>query len=200
MSQIRRLLLASMVMTAILAAFSGGTDAQAAGPASGGNCIGEPSPAGQADDGPLNVRCYPTFAQAVSAATGGRVSLAGTAQPGSLTRSQLGAIFAEPAGVTANTTYVLSIDFTDVQGGGRSWTWYQSAPCGNYQTAHMPTGWNDVVSSVHTYSGCAVTLFENANFGSPSWNVGVNSGASFGGTGFNDQASSEKWCTHLGCT
>jgi hypothetical protein len=167
---------------------------------SGSNCVAEPTPTGQPDPGPITPRCFASFAQAISAATSGRVNLPASATPQALTSSQVNAIFDVPDPVTPATTYVLSIDFQDSQGQGASFTWYQSAPCGNYQASSMPSGWNDAVSSTHTYSGCASTLFANASFGQPSWQVGVDSGASFGGTTFNDQTSSEKWCTHVGCS
>ncbi len=55
-------------------------------PAPGTNCVAEAVPAGAPESSAPPVRCYPTFAQAIAAATGGRVRLPANAGPGSLAR------------------------------------------------------------------------------------------------------------------
>jgi hypothetical protein len=100
--------------------------------------------------------------------------------------------------VTPGTVFVLSIDYKDANSRGATLTWTQSTGCGTFQAASMPSGWNDVVSSVVTDSGCANTLYKNMNFGGSTFSIGRNSSAANLGS-FNDQKSSEKWCTARPC-
>ena len=159
--------------------------------AAGQACIAQAPPAGST--AMPAVTCYPTFAQSISAATSGRVSLPATAAPGSVTPDQINA---GPA--TPSTTYVISIDFQNSNFGGSSLTWYESSKCGSFQISQMPSGWNDVVSSVEAFSGCANTLYQNNNFGTPTFNIARNGSASGLGS-FNDKTSSQKWCTASPC-
>jgi hypothetical protein len=101
-------------------------------------------------------------------------------------------------GVGPDTTVIIGIDYTGTSFTGSSLTWYQSAGCGTYSASSMPTGWNDVVSSVANYNGCGSTLYQNTNFGGSTYSVGVNATKSTLGT-FNDTASSQKWCTLSNC-
>jgi hypothetical protein len=100
--------------------------------------------------------------------------------------------------VTPGTVFVLSIDYKDANSRGATLTWTQSTGCGTFQAASMPSGWKDVVSSVVTDSGCANTLYKNMNFGGSTFSIGRNSSAANLGS-FNDQKSSEKWCTARPC-
>lgn len=137
--------------------------------------------------------CYSTFAASIRAATSGRISLPASARPGSVTPDQLNAGPAVP-----NTTYVLSIDWADTNFTGPSLAWEQTSKCGSFQASSMPPGWNDVVESVETFSGCANTLYENIDFGGTTFSIGRDSSASTLGS-FNDKTSSEKWCTAKPC-
>jgi len=137
--------------------------------------------------------CYSTFAASIFAATGGRVRLPASAKPGSVTPGQLNAGAAVPA-----TTYVLSIDWAYTDFTGPSLTWEQSSKCGSFQASSMPSGWNDVVSSVETFSGCANTLYQNINFGGNTFSIGRNNSAATLGS-LNNETSSEKWCTSKPC-
>jgi len=139
-----------------------------------------------------SVRCYRTFRAAISAATKGRVDLRNATTSRAVSSQEL-------AGDSPLTTYVLSIDYQNANFGGSTFTWVQSSPCGYYQTGSMPSGWNDVVSSVADYSGCATTLYWNANFGSPIYVIGVNASVANLGT-FNDKTSSQKWCPVYPCS
>ena len=51
------------------------------------------------------------------------------------------------------TSFVLSVDYKDADFGGDSLTWTQSSNCGKFQAAGMPSGWNDVISSLVTSTG-----------------------------------------------
>ena len=138
--------------------------------------------------------CYSSFAASIFAATSGRVRLPASAKPGSVTASQLNAHGDGPP----PNTFVLSIDWKNVNFTGASLTWEQTAKCGSFQASSMPTGWNDVVSSVETFNGCANTLYENVNFGGSTFSIGRDSSAATLGS-FNDKTSSQKWCTAKPC-
>src|SRR5216683_598930 len=154
-------------------------------------CTAEAQPTGSSVT--PTATCYSTFSASIRAATGGRVKLPASAKPGSVTPDQLNARANAPA-----TVFVLSIDYKDINFGGATLTWTQSSGCGSFQAGSMPSGWNDVVSSVITESGCANTLYQNINFGGTTFSISRNSSAAKLGT-FNDQTSSEKWCTAKPC-
>jgi hypothetical protein len=154
-------------------------------------CVAKAEPAGSTAT-PV-ATCYSSFAASVFAATSGRVRLAASAKPGSVTPDQLNA-----TGDELTTSFVLSIDWANAGFSGPSLTWEQSTKCGSFQAASMPSGWNDVVSSVETFSGCANTLYENTNFGGSTFSIGRNSSVANLGS-FNDKTSSEKWCTSKPC-
>jgi|ERR1017187_3103715 hypothetical protein len=188
-----RLVLAISILGLVL---YGGTAAASAAPArthaSAGqqNCVATALPAG--DPGTPAVTCYASFAEAISAATDGRVHLPASATPRTVTIKQLN------AGAIPNTVFVLSIDYQNDNFVFPSLTWTQSSACGSFQASGMPSGWNDIVSSVITSSGCANTLYKNANFGGSTFSIGRNSSAASLGS-MNDQTSSEKWCTAKPC-
>jgi hypothetical protein len=97
------------------------------------------------------------------------------------------------ASVSPLTSYVLSIDYVNANYGGSSFIWYGGATCAStsYAQPTMPSGWNDVVSSFRTYSGCLVDHFENTYYGGSS--TGYWSSHSYIGDAMNDRTSSEKW-------
>ena len=138
--------------------------------------------------------CYATFSAAIRAATGGRVMLPATAKPGSVTPAMIDAWNAGPA-----VMFVLSIDYKDANFGGGSFTWTQTSDCGRFQAAGMPSGWNDVISSLVTSTDCANSLYQNANFGGTRLDISKNTSRSGLGD-FNDLTSSQKWCTAKPCT
>lgn len=139
--------------------------------------------------------CYSSFAASIFAATSGRVRLPASERPGSVTPNQLNTSGDDPP---PPTTFVLSIDWANVNFTGPSLAWEQTSKCGSFQASSMPSGWNDAVSSVETFSGCANTLYENINFGGDTFSIGRNSSAATLGS-FNDKTSSEKWCTAKPC-
>lgn len=154
-------------------------------------CTAEAQPAGS----PITpiATCYSTFSASIRAATGGRVRLPASARPGSVTPDQLNAGANTPSSIV-----VLSIDYKDINFSGATLTWTQNNGCGSFQAAAMPSGWNDAVSSVVTRSGCANTQYKNINFGGTTFSISRNSSAANLGS-FNDQTSSEKWCTARPC-
>jgi hypothetical protein len=155
-------------------------------------CAAQASPA----RGAAHLRCFRDFASSISYATGGKIHLAAAARSRSVSEAELRGATAATA--APNTTYVLSIDFLDANFQGNTFTWFGNSPCGFYANQTMASGWNDQVSSVATYSGCATTLFWDANFGRPTYPIGVD--ASVGNLGaFNDKTSSQKWCPSYPC-
>jgi hypothetical protein len=178
----------------------GGTAAASAAPSNQAKatgtlkyCVARAEPAGTTAT-PV-ATCYPTFAASIFAATSGRVRLPASVKPGSVTPDQLNGSGDNPP---APSTFVLSIDWMNTNFTGGSLTWEQSSKCGSFQASSMPSGWNDVVSSVETFSGCANTLYQNINFGGSTFSIARNSSAATLGS-FNDQTSSEKWCTSKPC-
>ncbi len=155
------------------------------------NCVAEAAPAGSMVT--PTATCYSSFAASIAAATGGRIRLPASTKPGSITRAEISAWNAVPA-----TVFVLSIDWKDANYSGASLTWTQSTDCGRFQAASMPSGWNDVVSSVVTSADCANSLFQNINFGGSRLDISRNTSRATLGS-FNDLTSSEKWCTSKPC-
>jgi Peptidase inhibitor family I36 len=156
-------------------------------------CTAQAEPAGSMAT--PTVTCYSTFSASIRAATGGTVRLPASAKAGSVTPDELNAAASTGA---AATVFVLSINYKDINFGGATLTWTQSRSCGAFQAGKMPSGWNDVVSSVVTESGCANTLYKNITFGGTTFSIGRNSSAANLGS-FNDLTSSEKWCTARPC-
>lgn len=163
--------------------------ASAAPTSAGTHCAAKALPAGSTAH--AQVHCFSTFAESIAFATAGRVHLSNAANSRSVSAAELNQ--ASPA-----ANYVLSIDYMNAGFSGATFTWYQSSPCGNYQASSMPSGWNDVISSVAAYSGCATTLYWNTGFGQPTYLIGVDGSASSLGS-FNDQTSSQKWCSRYPC-
>jgi hypothetical protein len=92
---------------------------------------------------------------------------------------------------TASTTISIDYDSSGFSGTSLTWTVSNTAGCNGftYSAASMPTGWNDRVSSSHSYGGCADNKhFHDSNFGGS----GIICTCSTMGT-MNDQTSSERW-------
>jgi len=155
-------------------------------------CAAMAAPAGTT----VHAHCFTTFAASIRFATGGKIQLADATHARRVSEAELyGATAATRA---PNTTYVLSVDYHDSGFQGSTFTWYQSSTCGAFQASSMPSGWNDQISSVIAYSGCATTLFWDSGFGKPTYPIRVDGSASSLGS-FNDQTSSQKWCHSYPC-
>lgn len=129
--------------------------------------------------------CFDTFSQAISVATQGDVVLAGDFQPANLTPSTL---------VSASSTTVIGIDYSNANFQGSSLVWYANNTVGcntglSYSASTMPSGWNDVVSSAQTYGGCN----NNPHYEHNNW-TGASVPCTCSSMGVMDnQTSSEKW-------
>lgn len=103
-------------------------------------------------------RCFSTFPEAISYATGGTVRLAPDMRPSDLTEEVL-----RPSRVSANvligTQWKLVNYRTDIQAGygSISYTTTQTAACQGYTygSPTMASGWNNVVQSAHAYENCS---------------------------------------------
>jgi hypothetical protein len=95
-------------------------------------------------------------------------------------------------GDTLRAIFYEHINFT-----GAQLRYYGSSPCtstttdADFSFSAMPTGWNDVISSVRDYNQCDVKLYMHSSFGTPS-TAYVNYGSTGKNlsTGWNDQVSS----------
>lgn len=130
--------------------------------------------------------CFPSFAQAIDAATGGATRLPASFKAADLTRGHL-----RPSVQT-----VISIDFVDANYSGNTLTWYvdnaDGCLAGPYVANEMPSGWNDVVSSAKTYDSCGSNKhFEHIYLGG-AWIDCQGSACSWMGA-MNDATSSETW-------
>jgi hypothetical protein len=150
------------------------------------HCIAqlEPLKPGEKASEMSEATCFDSFSDAIYAATGGAVRLAATVQPGDVTQEMLA-----PASQT-----VISIDYRDPNYQGSTFVWYVNNSYGcntgwSYANPTMPSGWNDVVSSAHSYGGCNNNPhYEHTYYGGalifctcPTMGV------------MNNQTSSEKW-------
>ncbi len=142
--------------------------------------------------------CYATFPEAISAATGGRVHL-----PANISGSQLTPAMLQPAQSGASPLSstcdpgcggtVIGIDWMNANylGDTLTYTTNNSAGCSqgaNFYFSSMPSGWNDDVSSAHSYQSCFnFEHFYDVGFGYPMYDCPpscANMGAA------NDQTSS----------
>ncbi len=119
--------------------------------------------------------CYPTFAQAMRAASSGN-------------RTNVG----------PRTGVVIGVDYSSTGFAGSTLTWTESSGCGSYAVSSMPAGWNDVIESVRNLNGCGTTLYQNTSFGGLTASVPVN-GSKSSLASFNQMASSQRWCTSNTC-
>jgi hypothetical protein len=121
-------------------------------------------------------RCFPTFAEAVQAATGLTGGIDPNLKPGDLTDELLDSLAAAAAttGSAAPTapaaTRIIGVDYSGSNYSGSTHTWYVNNSVGcttgiSYYYSSPPSGWNDRVSSYRAYAGCVAAYhFEHANF------------------------------------
>lgn len=101
--------------------------------------------------------------------------------------------FRAETGATAATSTRISIDYDSSGFTGTTLTWSvdNSSGCNGftYSAASMPSGWNDRVSSSHSYGGCANNEhYHDTNFSG----AGIDCTCSTMGT-MSNQTSSERW-------
>lgn len=158
--------------------------AQAA--ARGRHCVAEAQPLSVKATSkrvPPAMECFATFGEAISNATGGKVTT--TADVGTAMTDEH---FTEQVVSAAN---VLSVEYTDIDFGGASFT--ISGDCANGVGVNwVGDAWNDKVSSARSFN-CYAVHWEDWNYGGTR-STGTNGDAGrlydLGGGSFNDATSS----------
>lgn len=159
-----------------------------------GHCVMGLAPMrpGQKASDVLSYNCYATFSDAIAVASGGRIHLPATATPRDLTRAML-----LHATSTPNNRNIFGVEFVDAGYGGASLSYITYAgPCSSsttYGVNSMPSGWNDVISSLYSdLYGCVWTrLWSNNNQSGAS--QCYSGDTSYVGNVMNDQTSSIYW-------
>jgi len=151
------------------------------------------------------LRCFPTFADALRHASGGRLTTGpknaadavnDPAFNAAVDAANAQADLAARARMAAST--VLSIDYVDDNYGGNDLIWTgDSGNCStstnntDYEADTMPSGWNNVVTSYRTYANCWVrhweTPFQNGAV------VGYHGSRTHIGAAMDERTSSEQW-------
>jgi hypothetical protein len=172
-----------------------GTAVAAPPSASNRHCVVKVQPLGSVDSQQkAQPECYPTFREAVRFATKGVILL----PKGESFLQQLDTLEREQKERSRElaevATYVIAIDYENINYGGSSLIWQQSSPCTptiSYAAASMPSGWNDQLSSTRGYSDCIKNvLWEHPSFTGTKRTCLPD--CSSVGT-FNDKASSREW-------
>ncbi|RKG54202.1 hypothetical protein D7X30_29940 [Corallococcus sp. AB011P] len=153
---------------------------------------GEPLPASDTVPAP---KCFTSFPEAISFATGGTVRLPATANPKDLKESDLKSVHqAAPNEIvigieyedrwTASAYSGNSIVFVSTYGG-----------CGSLFVPSMPAGWNDIISSSRSFAGCNHSYhYQNDNGPATGPNPSIDCGGGCTGMGVMDnQTSSIFW-------
>jgi len=112
-------------------------------------------------DSPVDVRCFQSFAEAISAATGGTVKV----RQGQRALSEAGL-----APTPLATSTVVGIEYKDANFGGSSLTLstpgiFQCAGGAYVNWNSMPSGWDNTIGSARSYAGCKSGHFEYVNNG-----------------------------------
>lgn len=101
--------------------------------------------------------------------------------------------------VTPSTTYIAADDYSGTNQSGYILQWTTSYNrCSTFTGNQMPAGWGDRVQSVHTYSGCASTVFAGKYYTQPEYQVYVDTAANSLGA-MNQKGNSQTFCSYNGC-
>ena len=144
--------------------------------------------------------CFSSYAAVVAYLTGGRVRVPTTTQAlldGSGTTALDQAI---RVGEIANTTHVLSTEYTDAGYAGSSYTFTWTSDCTGINVAwsSMPAAFNDDLSSSHTGPACTAIHYDSAGAAPSTPPAGSSiSCPAYGScstlTTMNDRTSSMRW-------
>lgn len=125
------------------------------------HCAAQAHEVGDTTARPSEVRCFATFAEVVSYATGGTVRLdAGATRADQLAELRLAAA-RSTIGIIAASRTVLGIDYWDRDYGGAAYVWWTTNPDGCNNGAeykgdfYNAAAWNDVTSSAESFQGCS---------------------------------------------
>ena len=140
----------------------------------------------------LETACFSTFAQAIEAATHGRVKLDPSMVPQDVTKAMINS---DEGVITSATQVVIGIDWDYTIFGGNSYTYvandYGCSSSIQYGITTMPSGWDNRVSSARGYSNCNYYYhYQNTNYGGTS--IACHTSCSSMGT-LDKDTSSERW-------
>jgi hypothetical protein len=173
--------------TAALGAQAAGVETNAAG-VKNTHCVTqlEPVAEGQKASASTDGGCFATFAEAVSVATGGAVSLPANASPGSITDADV-----VPSAVT-----LIGIDYDGRNYRGASRLWYANNAFGCFggraYVANMPGSFNNRLSSTRGFSGCGRNTSYDGYFQAGDW-VRCFSSCTYVGGFMDNRTSSKRW-------
>jgi hypothetical protein len=189
--------LAGLLTTVAIAPAAHGVEASDLRPAGGTHCVSQLVPVGSTAKVPAP-RCFGSFAEMISFATGGAVRLPADATR--VTQAQLDVVrpmegtvqppFVAPANV------VVGISYKDTGFSGDSWAHQATAGCDNdagyeWQNATPFVGpdgtWNNAISSAEGFSDCTGRYWEFSN------HTGANVDTDWSGGAMNNATSSIKW-------
>lgn len=104
--------------------------------------------------------CFETLAESVTVATGNRVKLPKHATFEEIDQALQASDTTSAADAGTAATYVLSIEYTSTYQNGSSRSFTGDHPCTvvGYGLESVSSGWNDIISSSHGYSGCNTVI------------------------------------------
>lgn len=140
---------------------------------------------------PVEIGCYATYAEAISAGSGGAIQLDASASPGSVTDADL-----EPAGpVTTAGSVAIGTEYDLVGFDGSSNTYFASSTCSastTWEVDYVGDAWNDLFSSGKGFGGCDRNRkFKASQFGGIS--ILCTPNCSNYGSGLSNEVSSLRW-------
>ncbi len=140
----------------------------------------------------VRIGCYPSFAQALEAGSGGTIKVSSAMKPNELRAADL--VSADPVAPAASV--LIGTEYVDATYAGNSNSYFASSTCTastTWQVSWVGAGWNDIFSSGRGYGGCNTNRkYHDANFlGSV---LTCTPDCSFYGL-LNDQVSSLRWRT-----
>lgn len=131
------------------------------------------------------LECFNTEAEALYAASDGRIQLPEGGSARSLSDEELFGT-AGSEGAEGTTSTIQAILYKDADYGSASLSIVSDA-CTGWN--NLSVTWNDVVSSARVTSGCGLTLYQNTNLGGASLSISPP-GTTYVGNTMNDTASS----------
>ncbi|MDQ5824753.1 MAG: hypothetical protein M3441_11170 [Chloroflexota bacterium] len=131
------------------------------------------------------LECFKTEAEALYAASGGRIRLPEGGSARSLSDEELFGT-AGSEGTEDTTSTIQAILYKDADYGGASLS-IVSDTCSGWN--NLSSTWNDVTSSARVSSGCNLTLYEHTNLGGSSLSISPP-GTTYVGNTMNDKTSS----------
>ncbi|RKH82502.1 hypothetical protein D7Y21_28420 [Corallococcus sp. AB045] len=144
---------------------------------------GEPLPAADTVPAP---KCFSSFPEAISFATGGTVRLPATANPRDLKESDLKSVHQAAPNET-----VIGIEYKDGYSGSSLVFTSLYGGCGSY-LVNLPSDWDNVISYSRSFAGCNHSYHYDGLNGSGA-NVDCGGGCAYIGDTMNDKTSSIFW-------